>query len=443
MTLTGEGVTRHDVSADRLRSLVREDRVHRLLYTDPSIFELEMSCLFGHTWIYLCHESQLPNPHDFVTTRMGHRPVIVSRDKRSEIHVMMNRCSHRAATVCRSASGNAKSFQCPYHGWTFRNDGELTGVPWPDGYAPSFQKSDWGLTKARVESHRGFLFATLNHDAPSLLDHLGPAATFMSQWVDRHPGSDVVLQSGANRMVYQGNWKLAYDNSADGYHPAFSHRSLLKMAGREGESKDMVYFGNSPDEGPMTVQDLGNGHTLLDQRPAYCAPGTTSPERGSFWAQQRVGPGRERLEAAIREKYDDADVLLDLTVGSQMNLNIFPNLLIIGNQVQVIEPLAVDKTQLTWWSTTLTGVPPEVNALRMRHQEDFPSFGEPDDQANFEEAQRGLAIPEVEWVLFNRGFGIPGRQTLDADGVQTAPVTDELPMRSYIAEWLRQLECAP
>jgi signal transduction histidine kinase len=72
-----------------------------------------------------------------------------------------------------------------------------------------------------------------------------------------------------------------------------------------------------------------------------------------------------------------------------MNLNIFPNLLIIGNQVQVIEPLAVDSTQLTWWSTTLTNVPPEINAMRMRHQEDFPSFGEPDDQANFEEAQRG------------------------------------------------------
>ncbi|MEI6372172.1 MAG: Rieske 2Fe-2S domain-containing protein [Actinomycetes bacterium] len=446
MTLIGDSAnTRADLSTtDRLRSLVLEDRVHRNVYVDESIFALEMTWVFGQSWMYVCHESQIPAPNDFVSTRMGLRPVIVSRDKKGELHVLMNRCTHRAATVCRVESGNAASFQCPYHGWTFRNDGTLTGVPWPDGYAPDFSKSDWGLAHARVESYRGFVFATLNPDSPSLTEHLGPAASYLSHWIDRSPGNDIVLKSGANRMVYEGNWKLAYDNSADGYHPAFSHRSLLKMAGREGESKDMVYFGGSPDEGAMTVRDLGNGHTLLDQRPTYFAEGGNAPVPGSFWAQQRVAPGRERLEAEIRESYgDDADRLLDLTVGAQMNLNIFPNLLIIGNQVQVIEPLAVNRTQLTWWSTTLSNMPAEINAMRMRHQEDFPSFGEPDDQANFEEAQRGLAIPEVEWVLFNRGYGIPGRQTLDSDGVQTAPVTDELPMRAYYAEWLRRMEAAP
>ena len=446
MTLIGDDATtrRSLHTVERLRSLVREDRVHRDVYVDPAVFALEMTWIFGQSWMYVCHESQVPEPNDFLTTRMGLRPAIISRDRTGELHALMNRCTHRAATVCRVDSGNSASFQCPYHGWTFRNDGALTGVPWPDGYAPEFRKADWGLAQARIESYRGFVFATLNPDSPNLLDYLGPAATYLDQWIDRAPGSDVVLQSGANRMVYAGNWKLAYDNSADGYHPAFSHRSLLKMAGREGESKDMVYFGASPDEGPMTVRDLGHGHTLLDQRPSYFAEGGGEPTLGAFWSQQRVAPGREALESRIRESQgDDADRLLDLSVGAQMNLNIFPNLLIIGNQVQVIEPLAVDRTQLTWWSTTLTNVPAEVNALRMRHQEDFPSFGEPDDQVNFEEAQRGLAIPEVEWVLLNRGYGIPGRQTLEADGVQTAPVTDELPMRAYFAEWLRRLEMAP
>ena len=82
-----------------------------------------------------------------------------------------------------------------------------------------------------------------------------------------------------------------------------------------------------------------------------------------------------------------------------MNMNIFPNLLILGNQIQVVEPIAVDRTQLSWNATTVGGVPEEINILRMRTQEDFPAFGEPDDQANFEEVQRGLAVTEIEWVI--------------------------------------------
>ena len=435
MTIIESATLRSDEKKNDFGSLVGPDRVHRRVYTDPEIFDLELNWIFGHVWMYVAHESQIPNANDFVSTRMGRRPVIVTRDKAGEIHVLMNRCSHRAVTVCREDAGNQKSFQCPYHGWTFRNDGRLTGVPWPEAYSSSFRKEDWGLAQARVDSYRGFIFATLNPDQPSLIDYLGNAAQDIDAWVDRYDGTEVILQSGANRMIYEGNWKLAYDNAADGYHPFFSHRSLLKMAGRSGESKDMVYFGSNPDNGSMYVKNLGNGHTILDQRPSYDGV-------GSYWQQQRVAPGREAMEELIRSKYEDADALLDLTVGAQMNLNIFPNLFIIGNQVQVVEPLAVDKTQLTWWSTTLSNVPPEINALRMRHQEDFPSFGEPDDQANFEEAQRGLSIPEVEWVLFNRGFDVPGRQTLDSDGTETAPVTDELPMRGYFAEWARIMEVA-
>lgn len=438
MTLTRDDLFARDRGSSigqRVRDLVLPDRVHRTVYTDPMIFAVEMDEIFGRNWTYLCHETQVPEPNDFRTAKMGFRPVVVTRDKVGTLHVLMNRCTHRAATVCRTEAGNAASFTCPYHGWTFRNDGRLTGVPWPDGYASTFRKDDWGLTEVRVESYRGFIFATLNTQGPDLVDYLGAAAGYIDQWLDRLPGSEIVVRSGANRMIYQGNWKLAYDNAADGYHPFFSHKSLLKMATREGEAKDMVYFGQNPDSGPMTVHNLGNGHTLLDQRPSY-------EGIGSFWAQQRVAPGRESLEAAIRGESPDADVLLDMAIGGQMNLNIFPNLLIIGNQIQVIEPLAVDRTQLTWWSTTLTNVPPEINALRMRHQEDFPSFGEPDDQANFEEAQRGLAIPEVEWVLLNRGYDMPGRQVLGSDGVETAPVTDELPMRGYFAEWARRMEGA-
>jgi phenylpropionate dioxygenase-like ring-hydroxylating dioxygenase large terminal subunit len=413
-------------------ALVREDRVHRTLYTDPEIFAEEMVKVFGgRSWVYLAHESQLPEPNSFLSVRMGLRPVIVTRDRKGGLHAVFNRCSHRAATLCREERGVAKSFQCPYHGWTFRNTGELVGTPWPKGYGENFDKSEHGLHRvARVESYRGFVFGTLNESAPSVVDWLGPAAGWLDYWIGRAPQEEVVVRSAAHRMGYRGNWKLAYDNAGDGYHPAFSHRSLLEMASRMGDSKDMAYFGRSPDEGPMRTYMLGNGHSVIDQRPNYDGP-------GSLWANQRPQPGREWFEEKIRAEHGgDADRLLDLAIGSQINLSIFPNLLVIGNQIQVIEPLGVDRTQLTWHATTIGGVPPEVNTMRMRTQEDFPSFGEPDDQANFEEVQRGLAVPEAEWVLMNRGLGVTGWQEVGPDGVVSSAATDELHMRRYYAAWL-------
>lgn len=412
--------------------LVRADRVHRSLYTDPAVFSRELSRIFGSTWVYLTHESHLPEPDSYVTARLGVRPIIVTRDKKGELHGLFNRCTHRGATICREESGVAKSFQCPYHGWTFRNNGQLVGAPWPDGYGPDFDRTDFGLgTIGRVESYRGFVFGTLNDAAPPLLEYLGQARPWLDYWIDRAPGGEVYLRSAAHRMAYRGNWKLAYDNAGDGYHPAFSHRSLLQMAERLGESKDMAYFGRSPDEGPMRLHYLGNGHSVIDQRPNFDGP-------GDIWRNQRPQPGREWFEQTIRSNYpDDADRYLDLCAGSQINLSIFPNLLIIGNQVQVVEPVSVDRTELVWWASTVGGVPDEVNVLRMRTQEDFPAFGEPDDQANFEEVQRGLAIEEVPWVLMNRGYQLEGRHKVDDDGVVTSPVTDEVHMRGYYSEWLR------
>lgn len=420
---------------DRWSDLVHEDRVHRILYTESDVFAEEMVKVFGgESWVFLAHESQLPGPNAFVSVRMGLRPVLVTRDRHGALHAIFNRCAHRAATVCREESGTAKSFQCPYHGWTFRNNGELVGVPWPQGYG-ELDKNEYGLTRVtRVESYRGFVFGTMNADAPSVEEWLGHARPWLDYWIDRAPEGDVLLGSAAYRMGFRGNWKLAYDNAGDGYHPSFSHRSLLEMASRMGESKDMSYFGRTPDDGPMVSYSLGNGHSVIDQRPAH------GDEPGSFWANQRPQPGRESFEEKIRAAHgDDADRLLDLAIGAQINLSIFPNLLIIGNQVQVIEPLAVDRTQLTWHATRIGGVPDEVNTLRMRTQEDFPAFGEPDDQANFEEAQRGLAATEAEWIFMNRGLDVTPWQSLGEDGVIATAVTDELHMRSYYDEWLRRM----
>ncbi|HHW37346.1 MAG TPA: Rieske 2Fe-2S domain-containing protein [Bacillales bacterium] len=416
-------------------NFIKHDRVHQKLYTDSAIFAEEMTKIFGQTWVYLAHESEVPNVNDYKTGYLGSRPIIVVRDRHDEFRALFNRCTHRGATVCRSERGSAKVFTCPYHGWNFKNNGELAGVPWPKAYGEDFDTNEWGLKQARVESYRGFIFGTLNLNAPALIDYLGAARELLDQWLDRYDGKNILV-GNAHRMVYKGNWKLTYDNAADGYHVSFSHRSLFETAERMGEEKDMAYFAESPDYGPMVVQYLGNGHTFIDQRPNY-------KNTGDFWKQQRPQPGREVYEEMIRERYQEqADALLDQAIGAQMNLNIFPNLCLIGNQIQVIQPYAVDKTELIWYSTMVEGLPEEINLLRMRTQEDFPAFGEPDDMTNFEECHLGLTIPEVEWIHTGRGLGIPGRQTVDEHGVVTGPVTDELHIRNYYQEWKR-LMCQP
>ena len=83
--------------------LVHEDRVHRSIYTDPAIFEREMTHVFGAVWVYLAHESQIPQPDDFVTARLGLRPLILTRDMNGKIRALYNRCTHRGARICRGA----------------------------------------------------------------------------------------------------------------------------------------------------------------------------------------------------------------------------------------------------------------------------------------------------------------------------------------------------
>jgi phenylpropionate dioxygenase-like ring-hydroxylating dioxygenase large terminal subunit len=427
--------------------LVQADRVHRSIYTDPALFRREMTHVFGAVWTYLAHESQVPRNDDFVTARLGLRPIVVVRDSGGVLRALYNRCTHRGATVCRQERGNAKAFQCPYHGWTFLNSGRLSGVPWPDGYACDFKDAKYNLAQVpRVESYRGFIFATLNMDAPPLADYLGPAAQPIDEWLDRHPGARVEVRE-ANRIKVKGNWKLAYDNSCDGYHVVFSHRSLLEMENRleDDPTKGMSFYKSRPDEAPMYMAYFGNGHHFKDKRP------NVEQRPGALWEIEGAAPGMEHYEAKIRSRLGDrAARALDLASSEPVNINIFPNLLVLGNHIQVIQPLAVDETDLVWYGTAIVdeanelgGAVDDVNAIRLRTQESFPNFGEVDDATNFEQIQQGLAALEDEWVYMHRGLDVPGRVKTDARGVITAPATDEAFMREYIKEWKRLMQARP
>src|SRR6185369_1734345 len=98
--------------ARRLDRLILPDRVHGSLYTDPTIFAAELERIWYRTWVYVGHMSEIPAPDDFVLKSIGPETVIMTRDREGEIHLLLNRCAHRANTVCDAQRGNAATFRC-------------------------------------------------------------------------------------------------------------------------------------------------------------------------------------------------------------------------------------------------------------------------------------------------------------------------------------------
>ena len=409
--------------------LIQEDRIHRSVYTSAALFQREMSNIFANTWIFVGHESEIPAAGDFVTRHLGGRPVIITRDSNADVHILFNRCAHRGAKVCREDKGRSKVFVCPYHSWSYDLAGRSVSVPLDYAYDADRESGKFDLlTVPRVSSYRGFIFGCLNPEQTALEEHLAGSKKVIDDWLDRYGDGDVEV-SGTQRYRVAANWKFVTDNQGDGYHPAYSHRSLLMMAASRYGNKDMQYFAADPDASSMFVKAFRNGHYYLDQRPEMHVK--------SAWELQRPQPGREHLEQALPEKYGDNEAkrLLELAVGAGMNLTVFPNLLLIGNQIQLIDPLGVAETDIFWFATTVSNLPDEVNAMRMRTQEDFPMFGEVDDVENFESCQAGLSIPEHEWVDCSRHLHSE-REVVEIDGIR-APVTSDITMRTFYREWKR------
>ena len=406
--------------------------LHRDLYVSREVFKREMIDLFGSTWVYVAHESEIPAANDFVTRSIGRRPVIVTRGRDGSINVVINRCTHRGALVCREAKGNASRFSCGYHAWTFSPDGSCVGVPLKHAYGEDFDLSELDLrVAAKMESYRGFIFASMSEDVPPLVEHLAHARRFLDEWLDRGDNLPLVVRSGEMQFKTHANWKTVYDNAGDGYHPPFSHDSMLRVFSKRYGDVDFQYFRANFDETPMVSRDLGNGHTMLDQRPMMHAE--------SAWERQHVMPGREVIWDRLSERYgaQKAREMLDASTGAGMNINIFPNLLLLGNQIQLIEPISVDLTVVRWFSTTLEGAPDEVNAIRMRMQEDFPSFGEVDDNAQFEACQAGMEnVPEMEWIDVRRHMATD-RKYVDHTGILTDAASSEMHLRTYHDAWRR------
>jgi benzoate/toluate 1,2-dioxygenase alpha subunit len=368
-------------------------RCRRDIFTDGDLFELEMKHIFESNWVYLAHESQIPNNNDYFTTYIGRQPVVITRDKTGELHAVINACAHRGAMLCRRKHGNKGSFTCPFHGWTFSNTGKLLKVKdeKTTQYPPQFgEHGSHDLKRvARFQSYRGFLFGSLSDAVSSLEDYLGETKTIIDQIVDQAPDGLEVLR-GSSSYIYDGNWKLQMENGCDGYHVSSVHWNYSATMGRRKETGTKAVDANGWSKSIGGVYGFDNGHILLWTK-------SLNPEVRPVW--------NRREEIAARVGQDKAQFITEQT----RNLCLYPNVYLMdqfSTQIRVTRPIDVDKTEITIYCFGIKGESAEDRATRIRQYEDFfnvSGMGTADDLEEFRACQNGYAGTAAQWNDLSRG----------------------------------------
>ncbi|MBN9746726.1 Rieske (2Fe-2S) protein [Amycolatopsis sp. A1MSW2902] len=402
------------------------DRVAARLYTDPEIFEREMTQIFERSWVWVAHESELAQPGNFKSTYVGRQPVIVTRDRKGTLHTMLNRCRHRGASLCEKPSGKANGFTCPYHAWSYGLDGKLRGIPYPDGYEGVLEKGELSLKRLRTESYGGMVFATFAEDGESLEDFLGDAKLWIDRFMKQGGGYPIKVL-GKHQFKFRGNWKIQLENTTDGYHFPIVHRSW--MASVDAETADMMSFMTDPS---AITHSLGNGHSVMQMVPEHSdldVDDGTEPLQGRF----------DHVVAELSKTLDEAQVrkVVRAMHGTGFNLNLFPNVSMSAAFFRVLRPISVNETLIEHVAIGPDG-PPEldvVNRERLRIHEHFQGpfgFGTPDDAEGWDRVQRGAhGGPDLP-ILVNRGLA---REKASPEGWPTSHVTDETGMRAAYAQW--------
>jgi benzoate/toluate 1,2-dioxygenase subunit alpha len=423
---------------DAVRALVREADVHRDVYTHPEIFALEMERLFANTWVYVGHDSQVPQAGDFFTTTIGSQPVLMIRHDDGVVHVLYNRCPHKGTRIANETCGNTGRFlRCPYHAWSFRTDGSLAALPLPSGYENTgFEGSvaSRGMTPVRhVHNYRGFVFAKMADGGPSFEAYFGESLSSIDNMVDRSPAGRLQVAGGVLRYMHNCNWKMLVENQTDTCHPMVAHLSSA------GTAVELWKRAGEPLPRPMAVEifapfissyefyekmgirtwDNGHGHTGVSHsiHSDYSAvPG--------YFDQMVAAYGEQRAKAILDE--------------SRHNTVYFPNLMVKGpiQLLRLFKPLAADKTLVESWTFRLVDAPDlllERTLVYNRLINAPTSVVGHDDVEMYERAQEGLHADANPWVSLHRLYQ-PGEAAVAVDNGTT-----ERQMRNQFRAWARYM----
>ncbi|ABQ67894.1 Rieske (2Fe-2S) domain protein [Rhizorhabdus wittichii RW1] len=419
------------VDGEELGRLVRPDRIHARVYTDPALFELEQQNLFGRAWMIVGHESQVPTPGAFVTANLGTLPVIVTRSSDDAIHVLENRCPHKGAAICTVPSGKLKRLQCPYHGWAFRLDGSLLALPERQEYDAGIDTAGLGLTPvAKVELYRGFIFANTDPNAPPLATFLGPMADTIDNLVDRAPEGRVEIYGSPVRYVYRGNWKFVVENFNDAHHAAMTHASAVSavrsIEARVGSDKlsEMLRIAAANGK-PMSVWQSSPLYTV-DYGHSYFGTHFAIPYEDDVMAKYFPMLVDAHGEAKARDVLNFDQHLMILYPSSSWQTRY--------QSLRVVRPLAVDRTEVIGYVFRLVGAPEETLDEAVRLSSGFTGFNivTQDDIEVFESCQEAMTAGRIEWNFIGRGAadtGVPQARKTRHVG------TSEAYIRGQMAAW--------
>ncbi|WP_459618445.1 aromatic ring-hydroxylating oxygenase subunit alpha [Bordetella sp. 2513F-2] len=413
--------------------------VNRALFADEEIFQAEIKRIFSRAWLFVGHESLVPNPDDYFLSRMGTDSVILTRDRQGQIQVLLNSCTHRGMKLCRYDHGNNRTFTCPYHGWSFSTDGnlverpgELVGVP---GYATHYKseldKKQWGLKSvAQVCNYKGAIWATWDENAIPFLDYLGDMKYYLDCALDHRdgsPGGSVVI-GGVQKWRVPCNWKFAPENFIGDRHHDISHRSV-----------DLVGIGPSGGKGRrdftenrVCVAFPDYGHGTIGRLPAYDEP----PYRSQFSEH----PAAEQY---FREVYDkrvrnlgDSQRVTPHAVGT-----IFPNMSFHAHQprsLAVFQPISA--TEMEMWRMYLidADAPEEVKEAARHYYLRYSGPGgltESDDMENWSEATDACKGAISQQMYFNYQMGMGHATPVEnLRGGHTSDYTEEN-ARGFYRRW--------
>lgn len=426
-----------------LNRLVEPDRVHKSVYTDPAIFDLEMERIFERIWVYCGHESQVKAPGDYHAVQIGRQPMVMVRQADGRINVLYNRCPHRGVQLVGNQCGNTGSaFVCSYHAWSFHLDGSVRAIPLAKGYEGTRLNRDNPDCRmkraARVDSYRGFVFASLAADGPTLEEFLGESKVAFDDMCDRSPVGEVEVVPVCHRVVQHSNWKFFMENQLDALHPSVTHQSTGISAARvekrlkaEGKTPPLYYhmlsaFASSFEQWDA-VQTLNfpRGHGILK---AYMGLRPQDPDTLEYEALLKLAYGEARTEEYLTRSIHHVLVYPYLSVQSPLQ------------QLRCLRPLSADKTLSEIWHFRLKGAPEAIyrRSLWYYNLVNSPAtMINADDLENWTKGQWGLQSNGGDWVSFHRYHG----DDREENGViYSQHGTSEAVMRSQFRAWKTYLE---
>ena len=429
-----------------VRQLIEPDRVHRTVYTDQQIFDRELTQIFERIWVYCGHQTQVPQPGDYYAFTIGRQPMFMVRGKDGQIHVLHNRCPHRGVQLVGNQRGNVGgALVCSYHAWSFQLDGKFRSTPLPRGYDGTRvgpDNPDCSVKRAaRVDSYRGFVFASLSATGPSLLEFLGEAKVAFDDMCDRSPVGEVEVVPICHRVIQQSNWKFFMENQLDALHPSVTHQSTGVAAGRiekqikEETGKAPLYYHYlsafaSKFEQWDAVQTLNfpRGHGILK---AYMGLRPQDPDTRAHEAMLVQAYGPDKTEEYLSRGIHHVLVYPYLSVQSPLQ------------QLRCLRPISPSKTLSEIWHFRLKGAPEAIyrRSLWYYNLVNSPAtMVNADDLENWTKGQWGLESEGGDWVSFHRDYGGDSEQN---GVIYSNHGTSEAVMRNQFRAWIQYMADTP